>query len=137
MNAHTPKVSGASRIAVLALTLLLASCIFDKSYKVGGTVIGKTGSGLVLQNNGGDNLAAMANGPFTFSKEVKKGKGYNVTTFVQPAGQTCTVINGSGTASSDVTDVTVNCGGTYTNGVWRERIWWTAAISPVSQRRTC
>lgn len=116
MNAHTPKVSGASRIAVLALALLLASCIFDKSYQIGGTVIGKTGTGLVLQNNGGDNLAATANGPFTFSKEVKKGKGYNVTVLTQALGQACTVINGSGTANSNVTDVTVNCGGTYTVG---------------------
>jgi FG-GAP repeat len=116
MHVQTPKVSGASRLAVLALALLLASCIFDKSYKIGGTVIGKTGTGLVLQNNGGDNLAATANGPFTFPKEVKKGKGYNVTAFVQPSGQTCAIINGSGTANSSVTDVTVNCGGTYTVG---------------------
>src|SRR5882672_9013652 len=116
MHAQTPKVSGASRIAVLALALLLASCIFDKSYNISGTVIGLTGTGLVLQNNGGDNLAVTANGPFTFSKAVKKGKGYNVTVLVQRAGQTCTVISGSGTANSNVGNVTVNCGGTYTVG---------------------
>ena len=42
MFAKTPKFSGASRIAVLGLALLLASC-FDTKYHVGGTVSGLTG----------------------------------------------------------------------------------------------
>lgn len=115
MPANILEFRWVSRIAVLLLALPLASCFLDKSYTISGTVIGKTGTGLVLQNNGGDNLAA-ANGSFTFSREVKKGKGYNVTVSVQPAGQTCGVGNGTGTASSNVTNVTVNCGGTFTVG---------------------
>jgi hypothetical protein len=110
MRANSLKFSGASGIAVLALALLLASCA-KPSYKIGGTVSGLTGTGLVLQNNGGDDLAISANGAFSFSKEVKKDAGYNVTVFVQPAGQTCAVTNGTGTAKSNVTDVAVNCAG--------------------------
>jgi len=110
MRANSLKFRGTSGIAVLALALLLASCV-KESHKVGGTVSGLTGTGLVLQNNGGDNLAISANGTFTFSKEVKKDARYSVTVFAQPAGQTCTVTNGSGTVKSDVTNVAVNCAG--------------------------
>ena len=119
MHAQTPKVSGASRLAVLALALLLASCIFDKpktvpisSYKIGGTVSGMAGTGLVLQDNGGDNLAITANGPFTFSSEVKKNASYNVTMLTQPSGQNCTVSNGAGTATANVANVAVACAST-------------------------
>jgi hypothetical protein len=116
MQARTPKSSWASRIAILALALPLASCFFDKSYKIGGMVSGMAGTGLVLQNNGGDNLGIPANGAFTFSKEVKKGKSYNVTVFVQPSGQPCAVSNGTGTATSNVANVAVNCGGFTVGG---------------------
>ena len=120
MHAQTPKVSGASRLAVLALALLLASCIFDKSnktvpislYKIGGMVLGMAGTGLVLQDNGGDNLAITANGPFTFSSEVKKNTSYNVTVLTQPSGQNCTVSNGAGTATANVANVAVACAST-------------------------
>ena len=78
-------------------------------YTVGGSVTGLTGTGLVLQNNGGDNRAVTANGAFTFATSVGAGSPYNVTVFTQPTGQTCTVINGSGTANADVTNVAVNC----------------------------
>ena len=111
MYAQTLKVSGASRTIVLALTLLLASCIFDKKFEIGVAVSGLTGTGLVLQNNGGDNLAIPKDGYYTFSREVKKGKTYNVTVLTQPTGQTCTVANGSGTAKSNVSDVAVTCTG--------------------------
>ena len=119
MHAQTPKVSGASRLAVLALALLLASCIFDKpktvpisSYKIGGTVSAMAGTGLVLQDNGGDNLAIATNGPFTFSSEVKKNTSYNVTVLTQPSGQNCTVSNGAGTATANVANVAVACAST-------------------------
>ncbi|HVN42057.1 MAG TPA: hypothetical protein VMT50_04685, partial [Steroidobacteraceae bacterium] len=39
----------------------------------------------------------------------KKGGHYAVTVLTQPAGQTCAVASGSGTASANVTDVTVTC----------------------------
>jgi hypothetical protein len=89
---------------------LLASCN-DKEFSVGGTVSGLTGAGLVLQDNGSDNLAVPANGYFSFSRKLKKNASYRVTVFAQPSGQTCTVANGSGTVRSNVSDVTVSCAG--------------------------
>ena len=46
------------------------------TYTVGGEVSGLAGSGLVLVNNGGDNLAVSADGPVTFASALAKGAGY-------------------------------------------------------------
>lgn len=84
------------------------------TYTVGGTVSGLTGTGLVLQNNAGNNLAVAANGPFTFSAVLANGAGYSVTVLTQPSGpaQTCSVAAGSGTiGSANVTGVQVSCAG--------------------------
>ena len=78
-------------------------------YTIGGTVSGITGTGLVLQNNGGDNRAVTADGAFTFASAIGVGAPYAVTVLTQPAGQTCTVQNGSGTAQANVTNVAVSC----------------------------
>lgn len=79
------------------------------TYTIGGTVSGLTGSGLVLQNNGGDNLAISADGAFTFATAIAANAPYNVTVSTQPSGQTCSVVNGSSTAVADVSNVTVSC----------------------------
>jgi len=78
-------------------------------YSIGGSVTGLTGTGLVLQDNGGDNLAVSASGSFTFATKVNSGAAYAVTVMTQPTGQTCTVTDGSGTASANVTNVAVAC----------------------------
>lgn len=113
MLATTLHVGKASRISVIAFALLLSACdLGDPSFKIGGAVTGLTGTGLVLQNNGGDNLAIQSNGAFSFSKKLRKNASYNVTVFAQPAGQVCTVNNGTGkVVKSDVTNVAVTCTG--------------------------
>lgn len=81
-------------------------------FSVGGTVSGVTGSGLVLRNNGADDVAISADGPFTFPTAVRSGAAFAVTVENQPAGpsQTCTVSGGSGTVGAGpVTTVVVNC----------------------------
>jgi len=79
------------------------------TYTVGGTVSGLSGTA-VLQDNGGDNLTVSANGSFTFATQLASAAAYNVTVKTNPAGQTCTVANGSGTiASANVTNVAVTC----------------------------
>ena len=87
---------------------------------MGGTVSGLVGSGLVLQNNAGDNLAISANGTFTFATAVAAGATYAVTVLTQPTAppQSCTVTNGTGTvANANVTNVAVTCvTGSYTIG---------------------
>ena len=84
-------------------------------YTVGGTVSSLSGSGLVLQNNGGDDLSISADGTFTFATSIAYGASYSVTVKTEPTGQTCTVDNGSGTiAYTNVTNVSVTC----TTGAW-------------------
>ena len=64
----------------------------------------------MLQDNGGDNLSVTANGSFTFATALASGAAYSVTVKTNPAGQSCTVSNGSGTVgSANVTNVAVSC----------------------------
>lgn len=80
------------------------------SFSVGGTVSGLgSGRNLVLRNNGGNDLTVSANGSFTFPAALNSGSAYAVTVQTQPTGQTCTVSNGSGTASANVSSVAVSC----------------------------
>ena len=107
-NGTSPLISGITS----DVTNIAVTCT---GITIGGTVNGLTGTGLVLQNNGGNNLPITANGAFTFTNPVAVGATYNVTVIAQPTGQTCTVTNGSGTAANaPVTNVAVTCvaGGT-------------------------
>lgn len=78
---------------------------------VGGSVNGLSGNGLVLQNNGADNLSITGNDLFAFSTELSSGDAYQVTVLNQPVNpvQNCSVSNGSGTASANVDNVVVTC----------------------------
>jgi len=83
------------------------------TYTGRGTVSGLMGSGLVLQDNLGNNLSVSTNGSFTFTTAIASGSTFNVTVFSQPSNpaQTCGVTAGaSGTvASANVTSVVVTC----------------------------
>jgi hypothetical protein len=87
------------------------------TFTIGGTVSGLSGTGLVLQNNGADNLSVSANGSFTFATAIDSGSSFNVTVLTQPSSpaQTCAVTSGTGTASANVTTVQVACATTATN----------------------
>ena len=104
---------GSGTIATADVTNVAVTCVTDviPTYSVGGTVSGLTGTGLALQNNGGDTLAvAAAATAFTFGTELLDLAAYAVTVSTQPTGQTCSVTNGSGAiAAADVTDVAVDC----------------------------
>jgi len=80
-------------------------------YSVGGSVTGLTASGLVLQNNGGDDLTVNANATtFAFATDLASGIGFTVTVLAQPEGNFCTINNGTGTiGSNNVTDVGATC----------------------------
>ena len=81
------------------------------TYTIGGSISGLTTSGLVLAN-GTDTTPALGATATSFSMPtgVTSGSTYNVTVQTQPAGQLCTVTNGSGTVgTSDVTTVAVTC----------------------------
>ena len=79
------------------------------TYSIGGTISGLSGT-VVLENNGGDDLSISANGTFTFGSLVDQSAPYAVTVQTDPSGQACTVANGSGTVSANVTNVAVTCG---------------------------
>ncbi len=81
-------------------------------FTIGGTVSGLTGNGLVLQDNGGNNLAISGNGTFTFTTAIASGKAYSVSVLTEPTGptQNCTIANATGTATANVTNVSVTCG---------------------------
>jgi alpha-tubulin suppressor-like RCC1 family protein len=87
------------------------------SFAVGGTITGLTAGGMVLQDNGGDNLAVGASATsFTFATQVASGATYAVTVFTQPTGQTCSVTNGSGTVgNASISSVTINCAANASN----------------------
>jgi hypothetical protein len=90
-----------------------AAYVFDLArYLIGGTVSGLAGSGLVLQNNGGDDLEIGADGAFAFATKLLDGTSYSVTVASQPSNpdRACTVSNGLGVLNgADITDVQVTC----------------------------
>jgi N-acetylneuraminic acid mutarotase len=84
------------------------------TYAIGGTVTGLNGTGLVLRDNGGDNLTVSANATsFAFATSVASGSAYSIAILTQPAGENCTVSNGSGTANANVSNANVVCVGEW------------------------
>ena len=104
-------VASGSGTATANVTGIAVSCVL--SFTIGGNVTGLVGTGLVLQDNKGDNYTVTANGAFTFKTQLPKGTAYAVTVFSQPTSpaQTCATVQGtdSGTATANVTSVAINC----------------------------
>jgi hypothetical protein len=101
-------VNGSGTMGGANVTNVAVTCAIN-TYTVGGTISGLTGT-VILQNNGANNLAENANGSFTFTTPVAEGSTYNVTVLTQPAGQTCTIANGSGTmGEANVNNVNITC----------------------------
>src|SRR5215472_16146720 len=112
-----------ARVAAAGALLCVAACGGGGSdtpppppasyYTVSGTVAGLQGGGLVLLNDGGDNLNVPAtSGTFIFATKVASGNPFNVTVMTQPANpsQTCTVAHASGVVTgNDITNVAVTC----------------------------
>jgi len=105
---------------LLAGALLLSACNGGGSsgggapalYTVGGSVSGLQGTGLVLQDNLGNDLSIANSGSFVFTTAIAAGAAYSVTVKTQPtnAWQTCAVSSGSGAvAAANVAGVAVTC----------------------------
>ncbi len=62
------------RAVLVAVLAVCSGCA--ASYTVGGVVSGLSGTGLVLQNNGGNNLSINANGSFTFTTRALEHAPY-------------------------------------------------------------
>lgn len=85
---------------------------------LGGTTSGLTSNGLVLQNNGADNLtvsgATSGVTGFTFSQKVVEGDTYNISVFAQPSTptrQNCAVTAGASGVmpATNLNSVAVDC----------------------------
>ncbi|HEY0339255.1 MAG TPA: beta-propeller fold lactonase family protein, partial [Steroidobacteraceae bacterium] len=114
------RVAGKSAPHVTGLLcILLAACNDSGSdhgaiapVTIGGVVYGLTGSGLVLQDNGGDNLPIAKDGAFVFNTSLYPTSQYAITVLTQPAlpGQVCSVSPASGTVgTTNVNTVSVVC----------------------------
>ncbi|WP_123521307.1 FG-GAP repeat protein, partial [Pseudofulvimonas gallinarii] len=93
-----------------------AAYVFVPVYAVQAAVSGLAGTGLVLRNNGGDDLAIAADGSHAFATLLADGSAYAVTVATQPTNppQTCTVSggdndDGSGTMAGAPVTVSVTC----------------------------
>lgn len=112
---QTCVVSNGSGVVGLANVTSIAVVCADKTAstdQIGGTVTGLLGSGLVLQDDGADNLAVSANGSFAFATSLASGMPYGVSVLTPPINpyQDCVIANGTGTtAVSDVTNIVVTC----------------------------
>jgi hypothetical protein len=96
-----------------ANVVVAVTCVTN-TYTVGGTISGLTSSGLVLQNNGGDDLVVLAAATsFTFVTPVASGASYAVSVRTQPSSptvQNCTVTSGGGNVGSgNVASVLLSC----------------------------
>ena len=105
---------GSGKIAGADVTEVIVDCETAPipKYPVGGTLVGLQGTGLVLQNNGADDLTPVKDGEFAFATPLDEGSNYDVTIAVLPKdpAQFCFVTNGSGVVSpSSSKAVTVTC----------------------------
>ena len=101
--------NGSGTVATADVTTPAVSCV-AATYALGGSVAGLTGGGLML-SNGSAVLSIPANATtFSFGPVLGATSSYSVAVQQQPAGQFCSVTNGTGTANaSDVTNIQVSC----------------------------
>lgn len=104
---QTCTVSNGSGTATATINSVSVSCQARK-YSISGSVASLNGS-IELKNNGADPITLNTNGSFSFPAMIDHGTTYAVTISAQPAGQVCSVSNGSGTAFNDVTNIQITC----------------------------
>jgi aryl-phospho-beta-D-glucosidase BglC (GH1 family) len=87
------------------------------SYTISGSVSGLSGTGLVVQTNGGNALPIRASGSYAFAT-LPTGSAYAVTVQTAPTNpsQACTIANGTGiVASANISGILISCAtSTYT-----------------------
>ena len=113
--------NGTGTVGSANVTNIAVTCAGTATYSIGGTISGLTGTMTLLDTGGNGNQNVTVNSgatSFTFPNNVPSGTTYNVTVSTQPTGETCTVANGQGTATANVTNISVTCGtgNTFTLG---------------------
>src|SRR6267378_3717318 len=74
--------NGSGNVGSASVASISISCATN-SFTVGGTVSGLTGTGLVLRNNGGHDLAIAGNGASPFTTPILSGTAYAVAVLTQ------------------------------------------------------
>lgn len=83
--------------------------ISPTSQQVSGSISFLDGT-IVLRINGGETVTVSSSGRFVFPTAIQVGSAYTVTVATHPAGQTCSVSNGSGVVgTSPIEKLTVMC----------------------------
>ncbi len=101
---------GSGSIANAAVNNVAVNCTTN-NYAVGGTVSGLAGQGLVLQLNGGNELAIAANGKFIFpGVRMPDGSDYSVAIKATPVKRTCKIEPVTAAFDSDTLNIiSVTC----------------------------
>ena len=87
-----------------------ASLTVVDAHNLGGTISGLSSGSLVVTDGWGDSLNIGSNGSFQFSNPLPAGSSYQVSVATPPAGENCTVNNGSGQlGESNVNNVDIVC----------------------------
>jgi hypothetical protein len=120
--------NGSGTIGTKNVTTVKVACAAPKEYTLGGTVSGLNSGTSVTLVDGDDSIEVGANGSFTFPVKFPSGTTYNVTVGTQPSGETCTVTNGSGTISANVSNIAVSCSGNTGGG---GAFWIPFSATPV------
>jgi hypothetical protein len=107
--ASASPLSASEASATAALEDDVEDTAVQQTFTVGGFVSGLVAIGLVLENNHQGAIALSKDGMFVFLSPVRAGSPYSVTIAQQPDGQTCKVLDGEGTVTTNVTSVTVTC----------------------------
>ena len=125
-------------VTSLAALLMLSACLPEEEenkddsgenqaeeYTLRAFVENLEGTGMVLQNNNGDNTSPDMNGNVTFSTKLEDSFDYNVTILTQPSSQLCTVTAGTGSGEidgADVSEVHIECKDLYTLRAFAENL---------------
>jgi len=99
---------GGSGSTVITPTITVPQ--LPKNYTIGGVITGlPTSASVVLSDNVSNAELISGNGSYTFSKSLESGSTYAVKALTVPNNYNCIISNGSGTISSNISNVNIQC----------------------------
>ncbi len=102
--------NGSGSVDQSADSVNTVSVICAATQSLAGTVSGLAAGTSVVLSNGQVLLPVATDGAFSFPGTLPTGTSYTVTVSTQPAGETCTVANGSGTVTTaGIPAIVVTC----------------------------
>jgi len=102
-------VGGTGTISTANVSDAAVTCM-DRAFRLGGSIQGLTSAGLVLADGSDTVTVSGGTTTFTLPTPIAFTSRYTVTVNVQPAGQSCAVMNGSGVMpAGNVMSVSVSC----------------------------